>query len=83
MLGEEKSGGLLGCSVSWTRQVPEGSSESEEHPGRSTVSDGETHTLRGLWAVALMTLGKFLRNWAWGFGLKKGEMRKEEQRKHV
>lgn len=51
VLGKEKSRGLLGCSVSWMRQVPEDSSESEERPGRRTVSDGKTHTLKGLWVV--------------------------------
>lgn len=41
----------LGCgSVSWTRQVPEGSSESEEHPGQEQFLAGAqclmgTHTL--------------------------------------
>lgn len=78
MLGGERNRGLLGCSVSWTRPVPDDSSESEQRPGRSTMSDGETHTLRGLWAVGLIALGKVLWNRARGVGLKRREKKSRE-----
>ena len=61
--------------------MPDDSSESEQRPGRSTVSDGETHTLRGLWAVGLIALGKVLWNWARGVGLKKREEKRKEKRR--
>ena len=60
--------------------MPDDSSESEQRPGRSTVSDGETHTLRGLWAVGLIALGKVLWNWARGVGLKKREEKRRAEK---